>query len=276
VGRCHRAAFSGLLHVPWRIRKHVEIRIAIVRAEWSARRVTHRIPTAPVDLVTIAFSNASVLRQQHRLLGRYVTQPFVWIVADNSPDRESASVIRNLCKELGVAYWRIPQNPYTRVSPSHSHGFALNLAWRCLLRRRVSFSAGFLDHDVFPLEPFDPCASVSRQAVWGRCEQRGEHWYIWPGLMFVRTSDARQFGLDFLPGHGTDTGGRNEALLLRDLDPDLLTFPEVERMPMRGDGSVNESDFFERIDGWLHTINGSNWFPAPSKEAEIELFLSRY
>ena len=238
--------------------------------------MVRRVPSAPIDLVTIAFANTALLRHQHRLLSTYVARPFVWIVADNSPTRESASAVRSLCEELGAVYWRIPHKPYTAISPSHSHGFALNLSWRCVLRRRRSTVIGFLDHDIFPIEAFDPRAVLANQPVWGRLQRRGDHWYIWPGLFLARTDYARARGLDFLPGFGVDTGGRNEVLVLRDLDPESLVLPMTIREQVRGDGTVNESDYIERIGGWAHTINGSNWFKVPSKDAAIEALLSKY
>lgn len=214
-----------------------------------------------------------VLREQHRLLHQHIVDPFCWIVADNSPDTASAQGIRRLCAELGAVYWRIPSNPYTEVGPSPSHGFALNLAWRCLLRDRRSEVTGFLDHDIFPVRAFSPVASVAVQPVWGRFQQYDDIWYLWPGLMFVRTEHARRTGLDFMPVPGADTGAANFALLFERLDRDDVVFPSDTQVQVRGDGSDYQSDFVDHIDGWVHTINGSYWKAVPEKESRLRALL---
>ena len=79
-----------------------------------------------------------------------------------------------------------------------------------------------------------------------------------------------------MPTPGADTGSGNFALLFRDIDPTDMVFPTSTKVQIRGDGSVAQSDFIDRIGGWVHTINGSYWKVVPPKESLIEELLRRY
>jgi hypothetical protein len=211
--------------------------------------VRRHLRNARVDLVTVAFTNTNVIREQHRLLSKYTVGDHCWIVVDNSPNRAAARRVRHTCRELAIAYWRIPVNPHTGVDPSRSHALALDLAWRFLLEPRDSEVVGFLDHDVFPIESFDPAAYVSEQPVWGRLIDVDGHWYVWPGLLFARTDHARRYGVDFSLSPGHDTGSANRHALLRELDREALRWPSEHRLQVRGDGSDYQRDFVDVIDG---------------------------
>src|SRR3954447_12458038 len=81
--------------------------------------------TACLDLVTIAFNNPTVIREQIRLLRKNLGDPFHYTVADGSPDGASSAEIRQLCGDLGVAYLRLPRTRGPAPDPSASHGRAL-------------------------------------------------------------------------------------------------------------------------------------------------------
>lgn len=228
-------------------------------------------------LVTTAFNNPDVLRHQHRLLSRNVSKPHVWLVVDNSSSQKSSRDIRDYCNTHGVAYWRMRFNPYSAHNPSRSHGFALNVAWNRIKNHSRAEIVGFLDHDIFPVSQFSPTDMLERQPVWGRLQEKGGRWYIWPGLMFVQREFAQLWGLDFMPTSWGDTGAANADLLLRELLRDDLQFPAERSVQIRhSDATVYQGDFIDEIDGWIHTINGSYWKPVPSKEDLIADLLDAY
>jgi hypothetical protein len=232
---------------------------------------------ARLDLVTVAFNNEHVIAEQIRLLRKNLKDPFCYTVADNSADDRRGVAIERLCFEEGVPYLRLPRVRTFVPAPSLSHGRALNWLIRNYIGPRRARYFGLLDHDVFPMRPTTVIAKFSNAPAWGHLQRRDHRWYLWPGLCFFDASEIAIGELDFMPGRGTDTGGRNYESLFSSLDEEALEPPSHTYGRLReGDGSP-QSNLYEEIGDWLHTFNASQWMPAVAgRERLVAELLSRF
>jgi hypothetical protein len=216
--------------------------------------------------VTVAFNAPWIIGWQLRFLGRFLDAAV--LVADNSTDAAKAKEIAALCASRGVAYVRLPPNPYNNGRNfSMSHGFALN--W---IRRNVVAPArppvfALLDHDLIPVAPVRLADYVARQPAFGRLETRGRGiWYLWPGFCVFDGAFAARHRLDFRPDgpNGLDTGGMNWWRVFRAMDRSALRFPEPGPGP------------YERFDRWVHFGNASEYIPVGAdRRGHIVAFLER-
>jgi hypothetical protein len=229
-----------------------------------------------IDLVTVAFNNPVVIREQIRLLRKNLEDTHSYTVADHSPDAARSSEIRQLCAREEVPYLRLPASRGPAPDPSTSHGRALNWLLANYVGPRGADHFGFLDHDVFPIERTAVVPKLARFPVWGLVQERGERWYLWPGLSFF---DARRFPaaqLDFLPGPGVDTGGRNWETVYSQLDRSEFEEPSRRVGRLREGDEGAQSDNYEVIGDWLHTYNASHWKPAKDRDHLVAELVARY
>lgn len=231
---------------------------------------------ARLDLATVAFNNPAVIAEQIRLLRKNLGDPFSYTVADQSPDRARSAEIERICVEQGVPYLRLPRSRGPAPDPSASHGRALNWVLARYIRPRGAHYFGFLDHDVFPIRRTAVVPKFSRAPVWGHLQQRGQRWYLWPGLSFF---DARRVAhelLDFRPGRGVDTGGRSWEALYSKLDrADVEAPPRTLERLREGEGG-EQSDHYEVLGDWLHTYNASHWMPVRCRDHLVAELVRQY
>lgn len=232
----------------------------------------HATSERTIDLATVSFNNPVVVRYQAKLLGKHLQDDYAYTVFDNSPPGPQRRAIRDVCGGEGASYVELPATPFAGV-PSRHHGAALN--WICrrhFARRRLPY-VGLLDHDIFPWRPTSVVRALSRTGVFGRVEERGERWYLWPGFCFFSRERVRVDRLDFLPAPGLDTGGGNWRRVFRHLDKASLPPVENTLEDLR-DGGDKQADMVERLGDWLHTINASEWRASHGKMALVERLLA--
>ena len=158
------------------------------------------------------------------------------VVVDNSSDASARAAHADICDRRAVRYLPLPPNP--EWSPNRSHGIALNWVWFNVVRPAGLELAGFVDHDLIPVAPFDIRRVVRGRAAYGMRGASLTHpqaWNLWAGYCFVRPSAAEGFEVDFKHRieHGLDTGGGNWRGFYRWL----------------GDDSVGEAGYrWERFD----------------------------
>ncbi len=223
------------------------------------------------DLVSIAFNNPDVIREQYRLLRKHCSDPFVYTVADNSSQPEARAVIREFCREASIPYLSLPPSPFAPPSFSESHGAALNYVYRYYLKPRRASYFGVLDHDIFPVRPVSLNDYVKEQPFYGMlqvCENAsvpgGRLLYLWPGLAFFDAAHTQGRRVDFLPRYGGDTGSGSFFSLYKPLLVDagketVFFFPDETRVPL-WEGDDFQNDMYARIgDDWLHMVNASDW-----------------
>jgi hypothetical protein len=228
-----------------------------------------------VDFVTIAFNNERVIAHQIRLVKKYLRDPHHYLIADNSSEPAAQERICALCRQQGVSYLRLPPNPHMGRLASDSHGLAMNWVWEHFLRPRRADCFGFLDHDIYPIRATSVMSRLQAQPFWGHLQERGERWYLWPGLCFFSRSAVEGKRLNFRPIPGLDTGGGNWPVLYADRAVSQFEFPPRELRTLR-EGDCIQADRYEILGDWLHTYNASGWMKVAPKEHLIDELLARY
>ncbi|RWE83156.1 MAG: hypothetical protein EOS63_05570 [Mesorhizobium sp.] len=206
-------------------------------------------------LITISFNDPQVIDWQTKLIGRFV-RAAIHVVADNSSNLSARDEIQEICLAANVAFVPVPGNPWlgSEKEGGKSHGYALNWAWQNIIRENRPLMAGFLDHDLFPVERTDPFRLLEGAVVAGLVRTTPDRrWYLWPGFALFnmgRLGTSRlNFGRDWLDDF--DTGGLNWHRLYRHIDKRDLCQARLERVPVAPNVPVADA-LFERIDGWLH------------------------
>lgn len=228
---------------------------------------------AVVDVITVAFNNEMVIEQQDRLLRKYLLDSFRYIVADNSSDPEKRRIIRRLCMEKGVDYVSLPLNPYNGKNSSFSHGLALNWIYINYIKPRNTACFGFIDHDIFPVQPTRIVPFLEQSPVFGLIQEREDKWYLWPGFCFFLREFIDVRTVNFLPGDNSDTGGSNWESLYSQLDRQKIPVIKHEYGNLR-EGTDPQSDLYEKIGDWVHTFNASNWKKVAPKDSIVMKFLA--
>ncbi len=207
-------------------------------------------------LFTIAFEDPQAIAWQAALVRHFVPGA-LHVIVDNSQDDTAAAGIESACRESGVAYLRTPFNPWP--APSRSHGIALNWVWHNLVRPGQPRAFGFLDDDLFPMQPDDPFEPLARQKVYGfvryGTQADSGRWFLWAGYCTIRFDAVRSLDLDFGQDWflGLDTGGGNWRSLYRQIDLEALERPPAREVPYR-DGIDAKQGPFQWIGTWLHEV----------------------
>lgn len=234
-----------------------------------------------VDLVTVAFNNEIVIKQQIRLLKKYMIDPYTYTVADNSPDPDKQEKIRKICEENKAGYIKLPKNPYTGIYPSISHGSTLNWLLKHYILKRKANYFGFIDHDIFPVKPTGVIKIFQEKEVYGlihlKFHNNKKRWYLWPGFCFFRIDFAQNNKLNFMPimKKDLDTGGGNWDNVFSKISKDKILFSNCEKTNV----NINESEVLsiENIDNWIHTSNASLYYAASKdKDSLVDLLLNKY
>jgi hypothetical protein len=228
---------------------------------------------AVLDLVTISFNNAEVIKHQIKLLRQNLKDKFHYTVVDNSNHPAAMEQIASVCRVAKVAYIKLPTNP--SANPSISHGYALNWAYWHYIRKRQAKYFGFIDHDIFPIKPTSVVKQLKKLPVFGLVQERAGVWYFWGGFNFYTRSFVKHSRLNFIPPKHLDTGGANYARVFSRVDRSQL--PDLNQHYQKiGKGNDPQADLVERIGDWLHTINGSNWANKKDKNSLVAKLLSNY
>lgn len=257
---------------------------------------------AMLDLVTIAYNNEAVIEWQIKFIKKNLKDKYTYTVADNSSSAETAQKIKTICLNNNVGYIRLPKNPYNGKLPSWSHGLALNWLYKHFIKPRQAGYFGFLDHDIFPVEPVEIIKILKQFLIYGEVDYRADKWYLWPGFCFFRREffagkrvNFSAYGLvTFSSLTGLDTGGGNWNSVYSKTPKDQVRAAEHQFAFLRQIGEPNpdgkpyhwvgdndtleanydtsnlgENDrFIEFIDGWLH-IRRMGY--STSQEARLKL-----
>lgn len=219
-------------------------------------------------VASVAFNRPDVIEWQIHLVRRYLAEHESYIVFDNSKKEEAREAIRDLCRRQHVPYVALPRN---RLVVSRSHGQALNWIVRNFVTGFGPKLFGFIDHDIFPTEPFSIRERLKGRLAYGSMRDDTPTpfgWFLWPAFCFFDGSLLRQ-RLDFAPSYRfhMDSGGGNWPLLYRSMDPAQVRFTENKLLAF-GDGNDPHEDHFMSVDGWLHVTNASNWRKQPADRRE--------
>lgn len=244
---------EALLRYHWRVFRF--LRASAPVSELQGRQQAFR----DAIVATVAFNRPDVIEWQIHLVRRYLAEHESYIVFDNSKKDEARAAIRDLCRRQHVPYVALPRN---RLVVSRSHGQALNWIVRNFVTGFSPKVFGFIDHDIFPTEPFSIRERLEGKSLYGsvrRDTPTPGGWFLWPAFCFFDGS-LLQRRLDFAPSYKfhMDSGGGNWPVLYRSIDPALVRFTENKLLRF-GAGHDQHEDFFMLVDGWLHVTNASHW-----------------
>ncbi|RWD67877.1 MAG: hypothetical protein EOS37_22330 [Mesorhizobium sp.] len=193
------------------------------------------------------------------------------VVVDNSTKAQARAAIAQICKMRGVLYLALPMRVEKHLS--RSHGTAITWAFHNIVRHLKPEFFGFIDHDCFPVVPFDIPSKLAGKAVYGRrafgtenhvykAKPDDRHWNLWAGYCFYRFSAVAAYKLNFEPriNLGLDTGAANWAILYSKLAEADVAVATVEQRPMTMAGAVGHHEF---IDGAFFHLAGVSYPERP-------------
>jgi hypothetical protein len=228
-------------------------------------------------LITVAFNNSNVIKHQVALMDKNLADKFTHVIVDNSTNSKCSEAIKNICKEYGRGYVKLPVNIYGKGSESHA--LALNWCMKQLIHKFKPAWFGFIDHDIYPVKKEELIPILNKQKVYGLLQERDDIWYLWAGFCFFKYEENYVQNFDFrtgaIKGIKVDTGGMQYKVFYSKLDKSTLTFPTQSYENLR-EGEVFQSDKVEYIGNWMHSFNGSYWMEVNNKEKELELLITKY
>jgi hypothetical protein len=190
------------------------------------------------------------------------------VVCDNSRKSAARRAIARICKDRGVPYLALPFN--LERHPCRSHGIVLNWAYHNIVAQVKPRVFGFLDHDLFAVEPLDLAAQVADQPVYGRIDQSVWGWNLWAGFCMFDRAAIAELRPDFnndIPRR-LDTGGRNFMQIYRHLDRDRIRRAGVRMQEFHLPGDPR-GFFVQRIDNLLH-VGGASFHDGDDDKTKLE------
>ena len=238
-----------------------------LRSRWQAELFLRQSGICPIGnsymnlstkvvLFTIAFNNPWYLYKQSKLVRKNIIDPHLHVVVDNSFGNYHA---RN--KEIALrfdnVYVQLPQNPYSTVSGSASHGLALNWCVRNIIRHVDCDVVGFIDHDNFPYARHSIIDAMGLKTALGVLQTRSEKWYLWPGFMFYRREIFEKYAMGFLPIPGLDTGGEAYEKCFSKMNKSSVLFATqaYEKLCCDDDHGIAYETF---MNSWVHPNKALN------------------
>ena len=229
------------------------------------------------EIVCVTYNNPELIKHQFHLLKKYFKGSYNFLIADNSSDKNARKQIEEYCKTQSISYISLPTNPYK--TGSQSHAASINWVMRNYIGVKQPDYFGFIDHDIFPVEPFSVEDILKKQSIYGLLQQRESLWYLWAGFCFFNFKSFDVSQMDFMPGPvngiALDTGGKNWDLVYSKIKSDSIEFPKQTYQNLR-EGNVAQSDKLEIIGNWVHSFNGSYWMKVDKKEHLLEQYLKQY
>lgn len=179
---------------------------------------------------TIAFNAPWTLDLLTAAWGKYC-KSFRLVVIDNSSSAKDRASNLRICEARSLAYLGLPSNP--EWSPNRSHGISMNWTYHNVVRRLRPAEFGFIDHDCFPIVPFDFSERLAGRSVYGLRKFSGKRpgmWNLWAGFCFYRFADAAERPLNYTSRFelGLDTGGGNWNALYKGLGEDAVGAASME------------------------------------------------
>lgn len=202
-------------------------------------------------LQIIAFEQPEVLNFSAKMAARHLADAAL-LVFDNSRRPEMRAKNEQVCRENGVAYLALPENPARH--PNRSHGMAMTWVWHNVVKSLRPAITGFIDHDLIQLEKVALKELLGGQPFYGVPNAGKWGWSLWAGYCFFDFRTVGVFPLNFLNdfSRDLDTGGRNWKYLYSKHEARRLKFAHWELFDVVDPSSATPRPL-EIIDGkWLH------------------------
>lgn len=224
-----------------------------------------------LDLITIAFNEFNLIKLQSGLIKKFMADKFSYHVVDNSNNEDSSALLFDFCKKNCINYYKLPANPST--SPSTSHGHALNWAIRNIVPESKNIYYGFLDHDIFPIKKISVIRKFKGQAFYGHQQNPRGIIFPWPGFSFFDKRKVNPKELNFLPNTflKLDTGGRLFKKIKK-VSMSEIKWPQHSYIRILNENKTIQENCVEKIDDWIHLMNGCEWKKTNDKKKSWDLF----
>lgn len=246
----------------------------LTRKVYYQREAIGHLKDAPLgdycELAVVAFNNFRVIEYQIRTLSRFFLYPYRYSVFDNSTTEEYANRIRETCHRYEVGYIRLPLQEFLpQGKGSYSHGIACNFLYNKYFKNSGSKYFGLLDHDIFPVEPFDISLYLEKQFFYGAKHR----FYIWPGFWFMRMDYMKGKKVDFRPSLHLrgDTGASNALSLFKDVDFSQYMLVDDRHCCFDGHDDIFEWGYSYFDCGWIHCWNASNYMNKEHTSEKMDL-----
>lgn len=211
-----------------------------------------------IDLAVVAFNNSKVIDYQIRCLKKFFCFPFRYTIFDNSTNEVKSEELKDIAQRHNIGYIKLPRQEFLpKGFGSYSHGIACNY----LYNRYIQFGGGkyfgLLDHDIFPVQPFNISDYLEQQFFYGTKHVS----YIWPGFFFIRMDYLSGKTVDFRPSFRLrcDTGGRHKNSLFKNIDFNNYILVKDEKRLFDEQNDIFEYGYSYFDCGWIHCWNASNY-----------------
>lgn len=223
-----------------------------------------------LDLITIAFNKDYLIKLQTELIKKFICDEITLHIVDNSSNQDTSYQLINFCKKNHINYYKLPSNP--SPFPSISHGHALNWALQNIVLQSKNTFFGFLDHDIFPTKKMSIVSNLKNQAFYGHQQKRRDLIYLWPGFCFFDKRKLNPKEFNFLPDAflELDTGGRIYKSI-RHVSNKGNKWPKHSYIKIEKKNESIHDSCIEKIDDWIHLINGSGWKKNNNKKQSLGL-----
>lgn len=227
-----------------------------------------------INLFVVGFGRPDLLREQRRLLNKYLADKFSLTVVDNTPDANGREGMARAAFDMGVQYVEVK-------SEKHEHPDALRVV--ATLARGSSYW-GAIDHDLFPRAKTELIEKIDKAGFYGIGQRHGptQARYLFPGFCFFSEEWLRGRVPNFDGIRGIDKRDDGDCGSMMN---GLFTEEDWARM-YRGehgygflrdeDGHGLQSFGYEYFDrDWIHFTNGSNWKQVPDPEERTRLIMEK-
>lgn len=260
------------------VRSFKNVRNAIVDGYFRSRRAKDGLNFAQSlaqsgarrVCVTIAYNTPWVLDILTRAWQLF-PPGMVLVVVDNSSAKAARAQNRAICQARGVPYIELPWNP--EWHPNRSHGISMNWAYYNIISHLQPETFGFIDHDCFPLGPFDLGQRLESADVYGLrwlSTKIPGGWYLWAGYCFFRYETVRGRHIDFKHRieFGMDTGGGNWPDVYSRMAPERALAAAESTLDIAIDGKMAT---YMVLDGAMFHVGGASYSDAYAKESHRKL-----
>ncbi len=238
-------------------------------------------------ILTVAFNNEQLIERQIELIRDNIKdEDYLYMVVDNSTNKQKRLAIKQICHKYGISYIAVPKTIcfLTRHQCAVSHGAALNWIYYHFLRKMKPKRFALIDHDIFPVKPYNMTSALGEKDFYGVLRSSGDEWYLWPGwciFNFAKFTTNPNFEPIYTKKNFLDTGGSNYPRYYYKYNMQDILFPVVKTWRYKKTEGLNRhcdilhSDYIQTVgDSWLHIINGSNYANISGKEDMINQVLS--
>lgn len=223
-----------------------------------------------IQIFTSVVNRPDFLIIQNKLFKKYLKNPYVFHVVDDSVDSIITQQFESICKDNNIVYHRKPKQTNDQDA---ADACAQAIQWTYDNIIKTSHSDDiifFCDSDMFLIDDFDILDYTKDCIIAGLPQIRGHVTYMWNGIMFFNMPKIKEIDLniDFscgiVEGHLTDVGGYFYYYFKRnniDFKKTNVTYPtHFYDIELQNDEVTRGYNFELHLDGkFLHYRAATNW-----------------